>query len=265
MSILDKAEAKFGRFAISSILKIIAGFQILVYVLLAFTSLGTSIGDSPFYGYLVLDRESLLSGQIWRLVTFMFLPAAENPIWLMVFAYFIYFIGEGLEEAWGAFRLNVFVFLGIAFVAIGVVFLGGVPTGHFLFSTFILAFAMLYPNKEIMLMFIIPIKMKWVGLLTLGMMMFEFIDKPLPFKVTIFLSMLAFLLFFGPSVFRNLKTKSQNAERRRKFEVGLPDENEAFYTCSVCGKTDLDDPEESFRVAADEQEYCSSCRSLGDS
>ncbi len=257
---MEKLEARFGRLAMPGILKIVAGFQVLVYVLVAFTSTGSTVTDSSFYSLLTLDRESVLSGQVWRLVTFIFLPINNNPLWVAISALFLVFINNAIEGEWGTFKLNVFVVLGMFFVAVGVIFFSGWPTGIYLFSTFILAAAVLHPEHEILLMLIIPVKMKWVGVLTFASMVLAFLGSPAPIQVTIFLSLLNFLLFFGPETLRNMKHRGEVSERRRRFQSALPEESDAFHVCSQCGKTDVSDPQEEFRVAADGEEYCSGCR-----
>lgn len=257
---MDKLEARFGRFAMPGILKAVAGFQVLVYVLVAFTTSGSTVADSSFYSLLTLDRESVLSGQVWRLFTFIFLPINTNPLWVAISALFLVFINNAIESEWGSFKLNAFVLLGMLFVAGGVVFLGGWPTGLYLFSVFILAAAVLHPEQEILLMLIIPVKLKWVGVFTFATMVLAFLGSPAPIQVTIFLSFANFLLFFGPETLRKMKHRGEVTERRRRFQSVLPDEEDAFHVCIGCGKTDVADPEEEFRVAGDGEEYCSGCR-----
>lgn len=265
MSLLDKLEPKLGRFALPGILKIVAAFQVLVYFLVAYTTKGQGLGDSSFYHLLTLDREAIFSGQIWRVFSFMFLPINENPLWVLIHAWFLSFINRALEEEWGSFKLNVYVFSGMLFVALGVIVFGGWPTGSFLFSTFILAAAMLHPNFQIMLFLIIPVKLKWVGLMTIAWQVLIFLGPPpgtdpMAMRITIFLSLLNFVLFFGPSTLKSMRDKSETTTRRKKFEKAQSIDGEAFSTCTSCGKTDVDDPEEDFRVTADGEEYCSDCR-----
>jgi len=241
------------------ILKVVAGFQVLVYVLVAFTSSSGGVVESSFYDLLTLERSAVLSGQVWRLVTFIFLPINTNPLWVLISALFLVFINNAIEGEWGAFKLNAFVFFGMFCVAFGVMFLGGWPTGIYLFSTFILAAAVLHPEHEILLMLIIPVKLKWVGIFTFATMVLAFLGSAGPIQVTIFLSFLNFLVFFGPEAWRNYKHRGEVSKRRQRFHDGQLDEDEAFHRCLVCGKTDVGDPEAEFRVAADGEEYCAKC------
>ncbi len=259
MLLFDKLEARFGRFAMPGILKVVAGFQVLVYVLVAFTTSGSTVADSSFYSLLTLDRESVLSGQVWRLLTFIFLPINTNPLWVAISALFLVFINNAIESEWGSFKLNAFVFLGMLFVAGGVIFLGGWPTGLYLFSVFILAAAVLHPEQEILLMLIIPVKLKWLGVFTFATMILAFLGSPGPIRITIFLSFASFLVFFGPETVRNMKHRGEVTKRRQRFQSATPEEKDAFHVCVGCGKTDVADPEEEFRVAADGEEYCLTC------
>ena len=55
---------------------------------------------------LSLDRSFLLRGQVWRLVTFLFLPPSSSPLWILFNLYFYCLLGRGLEQQWGVFRFN---------------------------------------------------------------------------------------------------------------------------------------------------------------
>ena len=261
MSPIDKLEPRLGRFALPGILKVIAGFQILVYVLLALTAHGSSLESSSLYHLIDLNPEKIAGGQIWRLFSFMFLPLANDPIFVVIHAWFLSFINAVLEEVWGTFRLNVFVVIGMIAVVLGALFLGAAPVGFFLFSTFIMAAGMLVPNHQILLFFIIPVKMKWVGLLSFAFMVFAFLGGGAALRLNIVLSLVNFAVFFGPGIVSSMKHQGQVSARRRRFEEdrGTGDA-EPFFTCAACGKTDVDDPEEEFRVGPDGEEYCAGCR-----
>ena len=173
MNWLDKLERKFGRYAIPNL---------TVYLLAGYV-----IGFAVYYlapnllRYLTLEPYYILHGQIWRLITWVFMPTDTNLVYLLIMALFYYQLGTTLERTWGTFRFNVYIFGGMLFTVIGAFLLygimylmnGGVTTEMLLIGTsfstsyinmsIFLAFACMYPDMQVLLMFIIPIKMKWMA------------------------------------------------------------------------------------------------------
>src|SRR5256885_16211907 len=103
MNLLESLERRFGRFAIPGLIRIIAGFNALVFVLARL--------NPEFVSLLNLDRRAVLHGQVWRLVTYIYIPTTSSRIWFLFVLLFLWFIGEGLGRAWGAFRFNLFYFV----------------------------------------------------------------------------------------------------------------------------------------------------------
>ena len=178
---------------------------------------------------------------------------------------FTFFINDGLEQAWGSFRLNLCVIGGALLVALGALFLGAAPTGLFLWLGFLMAFAILYPEHEIMLFFVIPVKMKWLGIMDALICLFFFgvsvaaLSHALP--LTIILSLFIPGIFVGPDWVRGIHRQLDAADRRRKFESKAKgDPEDAFHTCDGCGITDVEEPELEFRVTEAGEELCSRCR-----
>ena len=107
MNWITKLERKFGRYCIPNLISILIGGQILVYAVELFVNQYISF-------YLNLDRGALLAGQIWRVITFMFVPfSGGGPLSVVLGIYFTWFIGTALEKEWGDFRFNLYLLLGM--------------------------------------------------------------------------------------------------------------------------------------------------------
>ena len=130
-----------------------------------------------------------------------------------------------------------------------------------------MAFACLYPNAEILLMFVIPMKMKYVGMMTAGwpiyLLTIGFLRFPAILAVQIAVLLLAvflpFFLVFLPAFFRNVKVRGEVAARRQRFERSKLPQEEAFHRCADCGATELSNASLEFRVTEDGEEYCEKC------
>jgi hypothetical protein len=217
-----------------------------------------------FFELLALDPEALKRGQVWRLFTFAFIPQTTSAIFILFVTWFLIWIGTSLENAWGAFKLNVYFFLAIAGLAIAALFVpdafaGGLnPADSLLYSTHFLAFATLFPNEQILLFFFIPVRVKWLGwVAALGLLvMFGLYPST---RWAIVLAHLNYAIFFGPELWNHVRHRSRVEMRRRKFESQQLATSDAFHRCHGCGKTDQSDPHLEFRVADDGEEYCVQC------
>nr|WP_330398518.1 hypothetical protein [Anaerocolumna aminovalerica] len=224
--------------------------------------------------FLMLDVEKVLQGQIWRLVTFIILPPGDNILFLAIALFMYYSIGTALENAWGAFRFNLYYFSGILFniLAIVIIYLvTGVSVRMgitYLNNSLFLAFAALFPNVQFLLFYIIPVKVKYLGILygvvTLHSIYTNFIGGYYFISIGIVVSLLNFLIFFFSS--RNFRSVSPNefkrkAEFKRKVRSAKNTGNVVEFQgrktitrhkCAICGRTELDDENLEFR-------FCSKC------
>jgi hypothetical protein len=255
---IHRLEARFGHFAIPSLVQFIAGLQLVTLILLYFMP---NEGKIAFLENLILIREKVFQGQVWRLFTYMFIPTNFSPLWALIAAWFMMFIGRGLDQAWGAFRVNLFVFGGVAAVTLGGLIFGFSTGGMWFFQTLIFAFAIFYPNEEIMLFFILPVKIKWIAWIAAGMMAFTMVSSPSQI-LPIFFANIAFAIAFGPEFIRNRLHAAKVQSRRQRFEAAQIPAEDAFHRCVACGKTEHDDRHLEWRVAEDGEEYCSECRSM---
>lgn len=255
MPLISKLESKFGRFAIPNLVKIIAGFQLLVLFMVMVMS---PEGAAAYLQFLELNPIRVMHGEVWRLVTHVFITG-DFSIWALIGAMFMIWIGSGLEAAWGAFRVNLYIIGWMVAVTLGALLFHWPASGMFLFQTLLFAFATLYPNEEIYIYFILPIKMKWLAALTAGMTAFLVVREP-SLLFPVLMGHLNFFVAFGPAFLSERARMAQVASRRGKFESAQLPQGSFFHQCSVCKKTELDDAQLDFRVLDSGDEICSVCR-----
>lgn len=279
-----KLERKFGKYAVPDLMRYIVALYAVGFVIYVF------FGD--FYEqYLSLNANAILHGQIWRVVTFILRPPSTSIIWIFFSLYFYYLLGNVLERAWGTFRFNLYYVSGMIFHVIAALVIYLVFHMNFSFDAYylnlslFLAFATIMPEAEVRLMFIIPIKVKWIAYLDMLMLgativfgfMMNFINPQsaisLYYKlasVGIFatpiyataalISILNFFIFYATtSNFKRMspkevKRRAQYQHKIRKSATGNK------HKCAVCGRTEEDDENLEFRFCSKCQgnfEYCS--------
>ena len=220
-------------------------------------------------GLLSFSPTAILHGQIWRLVTFVFVPT-NSGIWLLISLYFYYFVGSVLEREWGAGRFTIFYLSGMLLTIVYgfiVYFAAGLPvplsTVYINYSLFF-AFATLYPDNMVLLFFFIPLKMKWLAWLDAAYFAYSILDGLISLPGTLKLlgimpviAILNYLLFFGSTLgglFRPRAARRKTVNFQQELHRMKKDAKQKNYMhkCAVCGRTDADYPELEFR-------YCSRC------
>ncbi len=253
MSLLDRLENKFGHWAIPGLLRYVAALNALCYVLLKF--------NPHFLNALVLDRTALLQGEVWRLVSYIFIPQVGGffPDWFTMAFYVLYllWVGDGLEQAWGAFRLNIYYLLGMIGTTAAALISNGDPAGFMLNTTLLLAFARFYPDTTILLMFVLPVKVKWLAWFTGALLIWGLFVSSWANRFATFAALLNFFIFFGRELIHQARTHRETGQRRARFERDQRSAtDESLHKCHICGRTEHSAPELEFRVAADGEEYC---------
>lgn len=260
MNFLNKMERKFGRYAIHNLSAYIIALYVAGYLLYFFA-------PASIFSYLTLEPYYILHGQIWRLVTWILIPPESPGIFTIIMLFFYYSLGNSLEQTWGAFRYNVYIFMGMISTVLGAfllyaIFGGNVLFGNALFSTYyinmsiFLAFAVSYPNMQVMLYFFIPIKMKWMGILYGFFIVYSFVKSSWVGKVAIIASLLNFIVFFLMTRdYRRVSPKEirRKQDFKRQMNTAKPgNSRQPMHKCAVCGRTELDGDDLEFR-------YCSKC------
>ena len=241
----------------------------LVYILSAIDTSGT------LYYLLCFDREAILSGQIWRLVTYPLTYSGGNPLFTLITLLCYYSLGRAIENIWGTFRFNLFYFSGMLMMDIFCLLFGSVASAYYLNLSLFLSYATLYPNAQFLFLFIIPVKAWIFALFDLVVTFYDVTTMTIlgyfPHSLFPLVALLNYFLFFGKSVL-NVVPLSWRLNTRRLFKkkpakktgtVPFPSAGsyeasvatpKAPYThkCTVCGRTDVSNPELEFR-------YCSRC------
>src|ERR1700712_5716481 len=145
MTLLDKLERRIGFIAIPGLIRIVVTFNVLVFGLVLLTSTGSA--DQPgFDFYLTLNIARVRAGEVWRLLTYIFVPTTQHFLLVAMALYFLWFIGDRLEQTWGAFRLTLYVLVGMIGTTVAAVFAGSQFSSIMLFTTLFFAYAQLYPE-----------------------------------------------------------------------------------------------------------------------
>jgi hypothetical protein len=259
MSPVNYLEPRFGRYAISHLVQILAVFQVGVWVLCQFLTDGR---DAEFLTKLVLFPHKVLEGEVWRLLTFMFIPKISGVLWVAFFLIFALIMGEVFEKAWGSFRLNLYIVGGWLAVAAGMMIFSLSPSPNqavWIGSSIFLAFAVILPDYTIMAFLVVPVKAWHLAAIDAVLMVLHFIDNPGD-RLLMLLHFSNFIVFYTPRFYRFLTGRAKVAARRAKFDSAKVPEGSWIHKCHACGKTELDDPKLEFRVGSDGEDYCSACR-----
>ena len=209
MSWLSRLELRARqRYYITNLMYYIVGGMAVVFLL----DLMGFQASNLFY----LNMRMVAQGQVWRLLTFIFLPPSQSILWIILSLYFYFLIGNMLESQWGSFRFNLYYLLGVIGAIIAAAITGYADNTYLNMSLFF-AFAALYPNFQMMLFFFIPIKMKWLALLNLLFYLDEFIVRSWPARLAILFSLLNLILFFGKDTFIMLRSEVLTLNRRIQF------------------------------------------------
>ncbi len=269
---LSKLERKFGRYAVPNLMYYIIILYAAGFVL-------DIVNPEFYYRYLSLNAQAVLHGQLWRIVTFIIQPPSDSLVFIVFALYLYYMIGQHLEQAWGAFRFNLYFFSGMLFHVIAAL-LAYAVTGlilpmsiWYLNMSLFFAFAALYPDVQFLVFFMIPVKVKYLALIDALYFIYPVVQAFLPayggnaylgiyYKANAMeavVSLLNFLIFFLGS--RNMRPYSpKQRKRKREFQQNIKRAqrpvqmyaNSARHMCAICKRTELDDPNLEFR-------YCSKC------
>ena len=263
---MSKFEKRFGKYAISNLSLIL----ILCYVVGYFIELV----NADFLLYLTLNPYAILHGQIWRIFTWIIIPPSSLDPFTIIMLLFYYNIGTSLERTWGTYRYNVYLLSGMLFTVMGSFvwlaieyFVGGpvmnlsyISTiASLYFSTYyinmsiFLAFAATFPEVQVLLMFIIPVKVKLLGILYGLVLVYDFLFAgSLVTRIAIASSLLSFVIFFFTSR-SHIHMSPKQMKRRAEFKQDIRRNSRVTkHKCAICGQTEDDDPSLEFR-------FCSKC------
>lgn len=207
--LMDRLQRKFGRYAIRNLMLYIVAGMAAVYVL--------DIVAAPLMGFslsnlLMFNRSAILRGQIWRLVTFIFIPPSSSMLFIFFALYFDYLVGTALQQQWGSFRFNLYYLCGMLGTILSG-FLTGYATNSYLNMSLFFAFALLYPDFELILL-ILPVKVKYLALISAVGVVYSLIMDSWAGKPALLVSLINVALFFG----RDAANTVKNAYRRYQWK-----------------------------------------------
>ncbi|MCI8808655.1 MAG: rhomboid family intramembrane serine protease [Oscillibacter sp.] len=267
---LNRAVERFAlehpRFGIPNLMRYIIIGNVIVFFLLRMSNYAAVL----FLGF---DWGQVLHLEIWRLVTFIFVPDTTDPFQLILSLYFMYFIGSMLEQEWGTPKFNLYYLSGVvltiltAIISYYVFHFGYVTGTYYVGMSMFLAFAALYPDAQLLLLFVIPIKAKWLALadvalfavdITSALFQGNFLRALLPVA-----ALLNFLVFFWCDLMDQLErrrgyARHKNSHQTIQFQAAVRRQRKKeaergyHHKCSICGRTDTEWPDLEFR-------YCSRC------
>lgn len=288
MNWLSKMERKYGKFAISNITMYLIMCYAFGYVI--------QLVNPGFLAYLTLDPYQICRGQVWRIVTWIVIPPSSLDFFTLIMLYFYYSIGTNVEHAWGTFRYNVYLISGMVSTVIGAFLLYGVCilTGlngtmtatagvdltsfysilsmnfstYYVCMSIILAFAMTFPDVSVLLMFIIPLKIKVLGIIYAVILGIEFLGSftaatqgyaqgSISWYLSaancfaILFSLMASIVFFVTTR-KSFRTPRQIKRQQEYKKQTVHMQKIAKHKCAICGRTSDDNSELEFR-------FCSKC------
>ena len=219
-------------------------------------------GRPDFANQLLLDTQKVMAGEWWRIFTFLFTPVSLSPIFSLFVLYFYWMMGSALEMNWGTARYNLYLLIG-AVMNIGAAFLpvlagrNGSGSNYYLMESVFLGFATLYPDFVIRIFFIIPVRIKWLALLTWILLAFQFgaagVMADFTGMAMVVASIFNYLLFFRVEIVERIKMGHKQMHRQvRKVARGPAVVAGAMHRCVACGATERSAPQLEFR-------YCTTC------
>lgn len=246
----DKIEKTASWIVIPKLIRYIAAAQFLVFILTKLVP--------EYLAYLTLDPSAILSGQLWRLISWIFVPQTVSYFWILFSILWLWFLGDFLEASWGTLRTNLFFLLGMI-GGISAAFLighGGGIFNWYLNLSILFAFATLDPEHPVYFFFL-PCKIKWLAWMSVCFLTYSFFLSSLLGKVAMLLSFANYLTFLLPIIL-----KEAYHRRRRKSHQHLDQcithLEHCLHCCCICNATEISAPDMDFRVSPfDAQEYCS--------
>ena len=208
---LRKLEYKLAPYAIKNLMTIMIGAMAIVYI--ADFAVSSANPELSLYNWLIFDLDMVMAGQVWRLFTFIFLPP-ETSIIFVIFALYLYWLmGSALEREWGSLYFNLFYLTGIIGALISGLITGYATNGYLNLSLF-LAFALFYPNFQLYIFFIIPVKIKWLAWLDVIGLLLLFVFGGWGDRLAIIFSLINVIIFFRRDMIAECKRLAMNAKYR---------------------------------------------------
>ncbi len=263
MKWIDKLQRKFGRYAVDDLMKYITAIYAVGLLI-------EIVAPGFYHQYLALNMREVFRGQIWRLVTFVVYPPGGSLVMSLLIILIYYQLGGALERCWGRFRFNLYMISGIFFhiiAALVVTLLRGncvLYGASYLNWTMLLAFITEFPNTQFYIMFILPVKAKWIGIVDAvymgAIIIFGLLSPLIPTirfsdfttGIVALFCVLNYIIYFFSAPGSHYTPRQ--IKRRAEFahKVKAPMAKAGHHRCAVCGRTEADGDDLEFR-------FCSKC------
>ncbi|MFH1724481.1 MAG: hypothetical protein ABII00_07655 [Elusimicrobiota bacterium] len=213
---IDRLERRFGEWGIPNLALFIVGMNAGIWVL--------TRAKPEFARLLPLEPALVFEGQVWRLFTFIFIPPRLSPLWLFFWLYLLYIYAQALENEWGEFRFNLFYGIGAAATAAVSLILGVGLSNVPLNTTIFLSFAALYPDFELLLFFILPVKVKWLAWLAWAGIAWGFAAGGWVTRLALAAGLLNYAVFFGRRHLEAIQHWLRVRRNRRRYWKAFKDD-----------------------------------------
>ena len=253
--------------------------------IVAFFSLLNS--GSALYSLLCFDKALILQGQVWRLFTYVFTQSSSGLLGL-IFIYFFYMIGRHVELSMGTLKFNLFYLSGVLLMDVfamifcpmasaasmdaqqnalstALIYLYQGSMAYYLHLSLILAYATLHPDSQFLIFFIIPIRGWIIALVYIVLVVADIFNLSypvflVPHNLVPLVALGNYLLFMGkdipnlfPKRYKRSRPQARSYNEPIQFrKTARPKAPDYTHKCTICGKTDVSNPELEFR-------YCSRC------
>jgi hypothetical protein len=242
---MHKIERIVAKFAIKNLMTYIVLLNAVVFGFLYYDTSGV------IFEKLLLNPQKVFEGEIWRLITFVFIPPRFDLIRIIFALYFYHLIGSALEQEWGTVKFNMYYILGMLGTLLISLVTGFPGTPMFVNLSLFLAFARVYPNYELLIFYILPVKAKYLAMIDWFVFVMIIIFGSIGDKLIAVIALINYFIFFGFDIFSIFKTNRQVQHNRQKFRSQLP-KDFTYHKCTICGRTEKDDAKLEFR-------YCDKC------
>lgn len=210
MKFINKIERRLFRFRISPFIRYVIFAMLGVYLLQFF------FPQYPLIQKLMLFTRNVKRGEVWRLVTFLIVPPISQPLSALLTMYFYYFIATTLETRWGARRFLIYYVIG-ALGAIIAALITSRGDNMYLYMSMFFAYAIMNPEQELLLFFMLPVKIKWLAMFNALFFFYGFLISGWPSRVAIIFSLLNLFLFFGGDIINLTRRKIDYLKARYRF------------------------------------------------
>ncbi|MDL2274170.1 hypothetical protein LJC34_06490 [Oscillospiraceae bacterium OttesenSCG-928-G22] len=231
---------------------------LLVFANAVFLIIGQVESGMAIIDKMTFDVSAILAGEVWRVVTFVFIPPSFSLMFGVLTLYFYYMIGSALEREWGVLKFNLYYLTGMLGTILCCFLTGASASATFINLSMFFAFATLYPDFRVLVFFIIPVKIKYLAYLDAAFFLWEILFGRFPENLIPIVALLNYILYFGKDfvhfVRSRLKARKHITEYQSKItEIDREQKRKAYrHMCVVCGRTDVTHPDMQFR-------YCSKC------